>query len=1112
MSGGVNGQLAASENGTDWTDISASLPAAWGTSNINKIKFAVTTGDTGQWRIVGDDGKCAYSLDNGSTWSMDSLAGLGWGSAHIYDLDYILGTPSTWMIVGDSGQVAYLLADYATGSDVWVMSALPGNDGYTVPLPPSPPAPADIPLGTSGVAAGWGTDPVRAVAYGNGVWLIGGGTNIPSTNVSSLLARSTDLSPSSGSAWSFSFIGEDWNDYYITSVRYGDGVWVVGGLNGKLAYSLDDAASWTTIDMPADWGTEDITDIQYEYGMWTVVGTAGRIITSSDGQVWSMGNIPTSLGTVNLRATAHGNSSTLGMEHIVVGDTTSVAYSTSTSQTSGMLVVTAASPTDLVIEFDSDISTWGVGETADKTVLLTILTKRNSIECELIGVPTARIPSFSVDDQLVLPTVSLVTNPTQANRVYYPHQNPAFDLVPHVDGLTDAQIRERAGYPLYSEDPSMYVTDSAGNPVVYVNANANTLYICDSDGYYVSSAYDRIPVSSFISYETPEITRFNDSRQLSYAPRYATYQSWISGEGALLLGTVTNISSSNIVVNSKAITPSITFSAMLPDLTTDYNALILTVMPSVITGTIPTMDVPDFDSPTVLNSEATGIYCPDGGYGTWINFDSVDDPRLPWEADPSAFISPLEPLYNINNTPVYLCKTDGTFRLKDSAPVQMMAPKYLTLQDLVIADGRIIEQKGCRGIWWPEENKYHVPIFPVGDFVTGDYFTIGATLIIGAETYVQGNRIVYDADLDTWDSVEYTPATITATAETSFSLSAPATTFATGETLKYMQLHMCTLASFDVTTDLNDDRLIFPVPQTLILKYTPDRVCYDESAYPSYEKDPGMYQGDTFLNKNAANIYYCDAAGNYVNKSKVITTDVTARVQPRMPKYMLCQDWFKAEAYLDGQENNPYWQYIVIGESLNLQSKYWEQNAKITYLKKSERGTQLLYQPITDSSAYLEVSPGLEYTEDATTLKVFPANYIDYVNGKLTMILLGKKEYDPAWRESQVPPLPPITEAFEQYGISFLSNYAFANVSSETEITHSLIFGDLNTNYQVNTTRSFTDPTDKTRSLVGITEMGIFNTDGNMIAYATFPPVIYDSYRHHLSLNIFIKQGEFTVI
>lgn len=1056
VAAGVNGQIAKSTDGSSWT-LLTNLPSEWGTAAIRKVKFAMSEEGIGQWRIVGDNGMCAYSLDNTATWILDSLDGLGWGSSSIYDLEYIVGTPGTWMIVGADGKVAYLNKEYATVSGDWILSSLPGADGLPVDLPPN--APAEIPPGTSGVPAGWGTDTVRTISYGNGVCIVGGGENNAGTNVSSLLARSTNLTPLSGSAWIFSFLGEDWNDYYITSSCYGNGVWVVSGIYGKLAYSVDDAINWTTVTLPLAWNNADINHLSYEYGVWTAVGSSGKILTSVDGVTWTIGVTPSSLGTINLRASAHGNSTENGIEHILVGDSNEVAYSNSTANTSGSLVVFSPSPLDSSITFNADITTWGSEETEDKLVLVTLLTKR-SIECELVGVPTAYIPVFSIGTKLALATSIEVFSYLQANRIFYPHLDPSFDLVPHIEGLTDEEIRDRAGYPLYSEDPTAYYLDSSSEPIEYKNSNQHTLYLCDNNGEYVNASYEAISILTFINYTTNGITQFSDSRQASYTPRYSTYLDWIENEGAFLLSdTITVSEDLAIVQDLPSAVSTVVFESSLPAIEEGYNSCIIHLMPSSISGTVPSSTQPTLATSTTLSNTTSGIYIPDGGYGTWINFDYDEDSRLPWETDPLSFVSPLTPLTNSLGAPVYLCNSDGTFKLEEGSPIQMMAPKYITFQELTIAEGRIIE---------------------------------GIALDFSLSTLT-----ITDVDIDT-DTLTFSdPLPLTFSDSTEI------------DDTRYVRLQLLTLASFEATEDnFNNSDIIYTLPQLLLSKYVPDRVCYLGSAYPSYIEDVSLYESDAFINSNEANVYSCDLSGNYITSSGAIVTTLDERSQPKMPKYLLCQDWYKDVEYLEGAENNPYWQYITVKDVFDSKIKTWSSIARVSRQIKSEKGTQLVHQNMAgEDDVYVEVNPSLGYSETSQALQVYPVEYIDHKAGIVSMILLGNKQYDPDWRIAQG--LPEIEESFERYGIEFSSNFTLSNISSETELVHATISGDLLASYFTNTTKNFADPQDKKGSIVAITELGVFNIANKMIAYATFPPIIYDSVRHHLSLNLFIKQGYF---
>ena len=63
--------------------------------------------------------------------------------------------------------------------------------------------------------------------------------------------------------------------------------------------------------------------------------------------------------------------------------------------------------------------------------------------------------------------------------------------------------------------------------------------------------------------------------------------------------------------------------------------------------------------------------------------------------------------------------------------------------------------------------------------------------------------------------------------------------------------------------------------------------------------------------------------------------------------------------------------------------------------------------------------------------------------------------------------------------------------------------------YVVNSTKNYVDPRDLSSQIVAIREAGIFNTEDKLIAYASFPPIIYDSEINHLALNWYISDTIF---
>jgi hypothetical protein len=63
-----------------------------------------------------------------------------------------------------------------------------------------------------------------------------------------------------------------------------------------------------------------------------------------------------------------------------------------------------------------------------------------------------------------------------------------------------------------------------------------------------------------------------------------------------------------------------------------------------------------------------------------------------------------------------------------------------------------------------------------------------------------------------------------------------------------------------------------------------------------------------------------------------------------------------------------------------------------------------------------------------------------------------------------------------------------------------------------NCTKNLADPiNDADSSIVGITEMALFNKNNDIVFYSYFPPVIYDSEKNHMSFNVFIKKSSITV-
>ena len=110
--------------------------------------------------------------------------------------------------------------------------------------------------------SGFGTNPIRGVTYGDGLYVAGGNDGT--------LTTSTD-----GITWTTRTSG--FGTTSIRGVGYGDGLYVAVGLSGTLTTSPD-AITWTT--RTSGFGTAHILGVTYGDGLYVAVGTSGTLTTS----------------------------------------------------------------------------------------------------------------------------------------------------------------------------------------------------------------------------------------------------------------------------------------------------------------------------------------------------------------------------------------------------------------------------------------------------------------------------------------------------------------------------------------------------------------------------------------------------------------------------------------------------------------------------------------------------------------------------------------------------------------------------------------------------------------------------------------------------------------
>ena len=112
----------------------------------------------------------------------------------------------------------------------------------------------------------FGTSAISSVAYGNGVWVAGGSGGTLRTSTDNAVTWNTQTS--------------NFGTSIIVSVAYGNGVWVAGGSGGPLRTSTNDAVTWNT--RTTNFGTSTIFSVAYGNGVWVAGGGLGTLRTSTE--------------------------------------------------------------------------------------------------------------------------------------------------------------------------------------------------------------------------------------------------------------------------------------------------------------------------------------------------------------------------------------------------------------------------------------------------------------------------------------------------------------------------------------------------------------------------------------------------------------------------------------------------------------------------------------------------------------------------------------------------------------------------------------------------------------------------------------------------------------
>ena len=168
-------------------------------------------------------------------------------------------------------------------------------------------------------AGNWNTGGIGAWDFTT-VWQLNGANGMPSLRVFGTVQPWPGYLVDPPTNWT-AVTDSTFGTSIIQSIAYGDGKFVAGGYDGKMAYSTD-GINWNTVN--STFGTTEIYGIAYGDGKFVAVGFYGRMAYSTDGVNWTaISNTNNTFGTSHIRGITWD-----GGKFVTVGQNGKMAYST----------------------------------------------------------------------------------------------------------------------------------------------------------------------------------------------------------------------------------------------------------------------------------------------------------------------------------------------------------------------------------------------------------------------------------------------------------------------------------------------------------------------------------------------------------------------------------------------------------------------------------------------------------------------------------------------------------------------------------------------------------------------------------------------------------------
>jgi len=319
---------------------------------------------------------------------------------------------------------------------------------------------------------------------------------------------------------------------------------------------------------------------------------------------------------------------------------------------------------------------------------------------------------------------------------------------------------------------------------------------------------------------------------------------------------------------------------------------------------------------------------------------------------------------------------------------------------------------------------------------------------------------------------------------------------------------------------LNNERFIYKVTREEAIFFGYDRVHVNTNAYPAApvqimnqsfnDESLPLYLENEWRNKDGFQVYLTDENGKFVRgqvigpKLNLVTIpddarqfiygEVDPRIVPPEAVYKSSIDWFRSRFHIAGKEINPFIVRVNVKDVFDEKLKDFEPVAILTTPIKF--GNEFIWSPIEDG--YLtKTFENTTWKWDKAQKRLIhevDAEFIDYKNGTINFSALG----------------PGINYQIDEHkylcGIKYRNTFSSSGRYAEIWSSKILLQNNIIASFNSNTTENLANKTNRDFGIADITEMGLFNSRGQLIAYCHHPKVQYRTDTQHLSYNLIIKE------